>query len=97
MKLAIFLLMAVSAWGQQTQPVGVMQNKTSVPLQCGKYQHVESPAPMCGDSVYFGPDGKLVSSCFAPYCVDDMHLVTEREWQELMERLSKLEKAGKHD
>lgn len=60
--------------------------------KCGKYQHLE-PAP-----TYFGghyiDDGKghltLVPEPQS-MCVDDMHTVTEREWQNLQARLKRLE------
>jgi hypothetical protein len=53
------------------------------PLKCGKYEHVE--APPFGDCGFNG-------SCFTPYCAPDMHLVTEKEWQEMITRIETLEK-----
>ena len=53
------------------------------PLTCGKYQHVDSPPMYCGD--VSGPYGG--NMCYPPHCVDDMHLVTEREWQAIQDRL----------
>lgn len=61
------------------------------PLKCGKFEKLEKPARFCGDSVYADENGKLVSSCFKPYCAPIMHSVTEKEWVELMARLKKLE------
>jgi hypothetical protein len=55
------------------------------PLKCGKYQHAEYPSMWCGDT----------GTCFMPRCVDDMHWITEREWQELMARLKALETKAK--
>lgn len=47
-------------------------------LICDKYQHVEaSYVSMDGDQMTYHPSR----------CVDDIHMVTEKEWQELTERL----------
>lgn len=72
------------------------------PLKCPKYQHVDHR-----DGYWGGADcgGLYVCASIAVYhpevnvCVDDMHEVTEREWQELMARLKKFESAheGVHD
>lgn len=67
------------------------------PLKCGKYQHVENPIEnMCAR---LSPkDQNQNFLCTAPanhvvdVCADDMHSVSEREWQELMARLKALEK-----
>ena len=58
------------------------------PLKCGKYQHVQTWKADCD---VFQAQGCLKVD--TPYCADDMHSVTEREWQEIMARLKKLEKA----
>lgn len=58
----------------------------AAPLKCGKYQHVEYRNTI--------PDGALcvgTAACNVPYCADDLHTVTEREWQQLMTRLKALE------
>lgn len=66
------------------------------PLKCGKWQHVEHWEGVCGPS---DPSGATITSTNANFicaalppdhCADDMHQVTEREWQELNERLKKL-------
>jgi len=61
--------------------------------QCPKYQHWIEPSQFCGDSVYYDEkSGKLVSMCFQPHCADDMHQVTEKEWQEIQSRLAAMDK-----
>ena len=53
------------------------------PLKCGKYEHVETVP----DKNYVGWGMHAVKDA----CKPDMHSVTEKEWQELMARLGKLE------
>jgi hypothetical protein len=65
---------------------------TPKPLQCGKYQHVEHWPGACGP-VPCDQNG-CSAVCLPPppdKCVDDLHTVTEREWQDLMKRIEKLE------
>lgn len=64
-----------------TQGTGITTGITTppAPLKCGKYQHEEYPSVWCGDS--------MPSTCFTPRCAPDLHTVTEREWQELMEHI----------
>lgn len=59
------------------------------PLKCGKYQHIQYR-----DGCYLGSDLHDGVKCYnhePEKCVDTMHEVTEREWQELMARLKTLE------
>jgi hypothetical protein len=51
------------------------------PLTCPSYQHIEVS---CRDIYCMRPN------IYA--CVDDVHQVTEREWQALMKRLAELER-----
>lgn len=67
-------------------------------LTCGPYQHVYHWSGTCGPSPTVCSDnaiGCYALSICAPIppdkCVDDMHEVTEREWQALLERLKVLE------
>lgn len=50
------------------------------PHACGPYQHPEI------DGIRINPSGLLNF-----HCVDDLHTVTEQEWQALQERVKKLE------
>ncbi len=97
-RLAIILLMCAAAWGQQPDTTSCIRGVTCSVTESGdklvpaclKYQHVDPPMGMidCG----IDP----LRNC-TPHCVDDMHMVTEREWQELMARLKAAEayrKAG---
>ena len=96
----LILLLASATWGQMPCAGGVLSKNDAIafqqkkaiqvtPLKCGKYQHVEQVGgwSTCGQN-----------ACWSePYdsCVDDMHMVTEREWQELQTRLKALEKKEK--
>jgi len=63
-----------------------IDSRPAKPLTCPKYQHVEGATSLC-------PCDSSGCKCEPPKpkCVDDMHEVTEKEWQELMARLKKLE------
>ncbi len=61
------------------------------PLKCGKYQHLETYAVCNKPNGQMCPIGYGMES-YHDRCVDDLHTVTEKEWQELMSRLKKLEK-----
>lgn len=99
-EIGIAILMITSACGAQNTttlsgPVtatNVMVGPAQPPLDCGKYQHVFHWPGSCGLSQC---DGQFcASTCSTPppdKCVDDMHEVTEREWQQLMDRLRALE------
>jgi hypothetical protein len=65
------------------------------PLHCGKYQHVDHWPGVCGPAPCDEKTGVCTAMCTPPppdKCVDDLHPVTEREWQETMERLAAMEK-----
>ena len=51
-------------------------------LKCGKYQHVEHWTGFCAS---------MCSAIPPDTCVDDMHEVTEHEWQDLTQRVKQLE------
>lgn len=58
------------------------------PLKCGKYQHpvkAHTDCSVSGDSHY----GKC--EYYPGVCADDLHTVTEKEYQQIMERLKALE------
>jgi len=61
-------------------PISHAQTSTrTAPLKCGKYQHLDMAPIWCGDS--------YPSTCHPPQCADDLHIVTEREWQDLMDEI----------
>ena len=53
------------------------------PLVCGKYQHVESVSP-CGHIKCGRDEACMCAKPNEDACVDDMHTLTEREWQEIV-------------
>ena len=55
----------------------VKAEPTPTPLKCGKYQHIDQS---CYADMSNG-------GCLPLRCVDDLHTVTEKEWQDLQERL----------
>ena len=57
------------------------------PLKCGKYQHVEPSRLGCA----VGDDVGYCDRIIPAQCADDMHMVTEREWQDLAARMKVLE------
>lgn len=75
---------------------GVAHLTKQPPLKCPQYQHVYHWPGQCGPAPC--DDGPLGYTCYsvcAPVppdkCEDDIHEVTEREWQEIMKRLEQLE------
>ena len=91
--LAVVMLAGV-AWGQQdsTTMTGVTAPNCSLASD-GKYYCVnDKPAPLkCGkyESREFISDDKFPAGHWT--CLPIEHTVTEKEWQELMARLKKLE------
>lgn len=88
---AVAVLIVLCA-GLKAQTIGVTSGTGAPkfapkPLQCGKYQH-EVPAHTENCSTNLMGCLRNVDA----YCADDLHTVTEREWQELMARLKALEK-----
>ena len=55
-------------------------------LQCPKYQHLTGAQASCHCN-----DKGCTCDPPKPKCAPDLHVVTEREWQELMARLKKME------
>lgn len=85
--IAIFLAMQLASGG-------INQGITSEPLRCGEYQHVQHWPGPCGPSICDETSGTCLASCTIPppdVCVEDTRMVTEREWQELLKRIQKLE------
>ena len=87
------VLMGVGVgWGQQTSGCfvgadGKCAHDQPAPLKCGKWQHVVHWPATC--------DALHVQGCLpAPIdvCANDMHSVTEKEYQSLLQRLAVLEK-----
>lgn len=88
---ALILLLSSVVWGQNPQDQVNKDHPT--PLVCGKYQHEQKTAAHCASQC---PDGvACITSClYVPEfdeCVDDVHLVTEAEWQAILDRLNALE------
>ena len=87
-KLIIALLLCTVASGQSLNTV------PTKPLVCKKYQHLEPEHIGCTSN------GTIATSCdwvIPAGCVDDVHWLTEREWQELMARIKKLEAKKKEN
>lgn len=88
-KLTLFLLLTPALFAQTS---ATYSSGTQAPLKCGKYQHVDHfdggclAGPRHGDTVM----DVCIQMPPTDVCVDDMHPVTEREWQELMKRLDAL-------
>jgi hypothetical protein len=57
------------------------------PVKCGKYEHADPTQWACGQPCAFDSTSCVASwSCAwtTPKCVDDVHVVTEKEWQALL-------------
>jgi len=99
MMLMIGCAAGAQTFSQPTCPPGlVCDGKTGkpIPLQCPKYQHEQYTAPHCANTCdsYGTCTAQCLSVAASDTCVDDMHTVTEREWQDLIARLKVVEKAG---
>jgi hypothetical protein len=86
-KILWIVLISACACAQQPNP----QPAPSAPLQCGKYQHVEHWPGRCGPAPSQCDSESIICSavavCSPPppdKCVDDVHEVTEAEWQQTM-------------
>ena len=93
--IVILMMMAGVGWGQTVKvdcskvPLICPEGETCscespAPLKCGKYQHEQMAAARCysdcsADGVFCL--GMLKCDPAEDKCVDDMHQVTEREWQ----------------
>lgn len=102
------LMMASVGWGQTICSKTPNDNCTvlsgnvttaivttvAAPLKCWKYQHVEwrSCPPEQQICTLSGIPACYCNVQQPSYCADDLHTVTEREWQELMERLKEMER-----
>lgn len=100
MKTLIAILLSPLAIGVQAQTSGILNINGSggpdarqKPPTCGKYQHVFHWPGTCGPSSC-DENGGCFAVCYPPppdRCVDDIHTVTEAEWQALMKRVAELE------
>lgn len=91
--LALSLLLSIGAQAQQSADIcGPNRDQVRVPggskpsLTCGKYEHDVRPGG-CTLSGTPAKDGSVMCLPSPPVCVDDMHQVTEKEWQAIKERL----------
>ena len=74
-------------YGVSTDSPG--NGSSPAPLKCGKYQHEITPR---GQHDCHVVNGNLIQCTEdPPVCADDMHVVTEREWQELKAHIRTLE------
>jgi len=64
--------------------------RDDAPLKCAQYEHVERPVSKCPDNQPVG----CVLLPEPPVCAPDLHVVTEKEWQELLARLKVLERTA---
>lgn len=65
--------------------------------KCGQYEHVQRTYGHCANTCEPGATACVTSCIWIPAsvsCVDDMHGITERDWQGLMKRIEKLEGGG---
>ncbi len=92
-KLAIILLMCGAAWGQQADTTSCIRGKTCPGLvvyysaDCPKYQHL---VPAHGRDC--STDYMACIEQVPDKCVDDLHTVTEREWQAMVDSIRLLTK-----
>lgn len=108
MKWIVFAMLTASSMFASAQLVGgggavpfSWTPTISGTLLCGQYQHVYHWPGPCGPALCVM--GNVFSSCSATCspvppdrCEDDMHEVTEREWQKLTARLKELEESKAH-
>jgi hypothetical protein len=76
------------------QALASVKGEWKCQLVCGKYQHVDHWPSACGPAPCDEKTGVCTAICAPPppdKCVDDLHVVTEREWQEIQADLQKLE------
>ena len=91
MKIAILILAQVLSSNGAFQPIP----KPPV-LQCGQYQHQQYTPAHCADTCdSYGTACTTQCLYVAPVneCVDDIHFVTERDWQMLLENQDHIKKA----
>ena len=75
------LILMLALWQQAAQPK---------PIACPKYTHPETTdCNTCDQKTHMCTLMNCIS--IPDHCADDMHVVTEKEWQELMSRLRRLE------
>lgn len=72
----------------------VTNTEPAKPIRCEKYQHVEHhPAYSSGLPCDGGacPAVAIFHPALPDSCADDMHRITERDWQEVLSRIETLE------
>jgi hypothetical protein len=92
LRIVSLALLVGTVCGGQTGSTGITSSgrvqvgEAPKPLKCGKYAHVEYQEHTClSDGCWNQP--------VPPYCAPDLHVVTEKEWISMQERLKKLETA----
>ena len=91
--LAMLIMAGVLAHGQTLVDVHTAK-PDNPPLKCEKYQHEQKTPAHCAETC--PPYGvACTSQCLYvaadDRCVDDIHMVTEREWQEVLAKLKELQ------
>jgi hypothetical protein len=67
------------------------QTKPESEQTCPKYQHNEGIQGVSNCRPVAENSNLMECGLVPPNCVDDLHIVTEAEWQDLMQRLTALE------
>lgn len=98
MKILIMFLLTLTGASAQQNSVPFYVTATTPLITCPKYQHLQQTPSHCeficdANSYICSTECKNVPAINE--CKDDIHFVTEREWQELTERLKKLEEKSK--
>ena len=88
MWIGLVVLLALLSASVPASPQSANRENTPT-LKCGKYEHMEVRTTF-GNSRCIGPPD-ICQAGGKPYCADDLHVVTEREWQELQSRLIALD------
>jgi hypothetical protein len=101
---SLALLVGTVCGGQQSgqrYPIGTVAEKgiqvpvpQVAPLKCGKYEHVEwdEEVDVIAIPENHHPYHKVPGS---ERCAPDLHVITEKEFQQLLERIKKLEEKSK--
>ena len=88
MKYIIILFITCMSYVSYGQSVLIPKKDTPQVLSCQKYQHIEFTTSKCI------PATGDFTDCVAEYnprCVDDIHVLTEKEWQDLQTKLLQLD------
>jgi len=77
-------------WTQQSA-LSTASGPPTTPTVCSKYKHREATAGHCANTCGVGETVCTAECLYVPAsdaaCVDNIHLLTEEEWQKLSERI----------